>query len=286
MHILFVLCTLLCTVRCEYPVFCKGSCTFSVDSKRHVFVQVEPSSEAVLSSKYNGGSEVFVPFWADDSIEVQGLQPVNATSYYNPYWQISGYQIGVVSDSSTVRINNTGAQPQVLLLKVGTKYKTTLLEVIGLPIVMFHLHGDYWTDQPYFWIFVILSQTLALGYALVSTRTFVYELLLLLAIGCFVSVGAEKLYHSLISLQYAQEAGLSVSDGTVAYAIAGISVGAELVPLSFSVLFMWYARYRPQIWCIAGLLLSAGFVFLAGAGWFGGPALIATACVLKMVQSR
>lgn len=165
-----------------------------------------------------------------------------------------------------------------ILFFVGKTHRLTVREVLALPISMFNAHGHYYTQQGYFWIFLIVAAVVATIYAAFA-RLRPWQACLVYAMAAFTTVGCEKLYHSILT-QIRVDAGAA----TATYAILVISLLAEGVPLVSCMVFMQRGKYRPIPWGIVGMVIAVGFLFLAGSGWYVGVGLLAIASASRILS--
>ena len=160
-------------------------------------------------------------------------------------------------------------------LVIGDDYHATALELISLPITLYHLHGSYWTNHLYFWVYAIIAGVLAI----VSIITFalrMWQSILMLSVAAFATVFCEKTYQ-IARVVFAAELSLW-SDirnliNELVYTLFVHAVCIELLPLIFALVYISRAHYRPTPWSIVGIIVCVGCLFV-GSGWYVGPGLI------------
>lgn len=170
-----------------------------------------------------------------------------------------------------------------LRLDTNINDSKTFVEVLTVPISAYNLHGAYGNRHGYWWVYLVVTVVLASIYGLFA-RLRAWQALLSYAIAVYTAVGADNLYQAVISISAETKQGLSTPTSSYAFAIAAMSIGANLIPIVFCTLVMRYARCRPLPWSAFGFLAAFGSLFLAGAGWFVGPTLFGLGCVLRVVQ--
>ena len=254
---LFALC--VTCVRSEDPVFCTTSpCIVNVThGHRLAFVRSDLSVEIdPLPAEY------YIP--AKDCTAADNIS-------FHVYYQIAYCHID-------------GTQPptnSMYMALVGNpdEYTVTASELLRLPIVQFHLHGDFWNQQGFFWIFTIAAEAMAFVYILTARVQF-WQLLVILGMGAFVAIAAENLYHTIEQTRSAK-----MSQSQLVFAYAGTAIGANLIPFVFCIAFLRYSRQKnPLVWSIVALLVAVGSVFLGAAGWYVGPGLLGLGAIVKVVQ--
>ena len=159
----------------------------------------------------------------------------------------------------------------------------TFLEILTVPISAYNLHGAYGNRHGYWWIYLIVTVVLASIYGLFA-RLRAWQALLAYAIAVYTAVAAENLYQSILSIMAESKASLSTPTSKYAFAIAAMSIGANLIPIVFCALVMRYARCKPMPWSAVGIVAAFGSLFLVGAGWFVGPTLFGLGCMLRVLQ--
>ena len=182
-----------------------------------------------------------------------------------------------VDHTKKVELFNSGTEPTPVLLISGTKATVTALEIVTLPIAMFNTHGDFYTRQGYYWIFIIVGGVLSTLYVAFA-RVRVWQAVLAYSMGAFAVVFCEKLYHAILATTLAGTAA------EIAYMFVCIVFLAEAIPFFAASIIMRQARCRAVPWGIVGLLFAVGFLFLAGSGWFVGVGLLGVASLLRILS--
>ena len=163
------------------------------------------------------------------------------------------------------------------LFKVGNEYRVDVMEILTMPMSMFQTHGYYWTQHGYFWIFTIVGAASATVYVLFG-RFRLWQVVAIYAASAFSIVFFEKLYHAILAAHHAG----TVED--VTFAVACNALLAEGIPFLFAILFIRQAVCRPLVWSIVAIALGAGFIFVAGAGWYVGTGLLISAALTRLTQ--
>tara|TARA_B110000046_G_C13004864_1_gene403905 strand:+ start:1560 stop:2363 length:804 start_codon:yes stop_codon:yes gene_type:complete len=222
------------------------------------------------------------------------LSHVNVASepHFNPYFQTVEYplvdanghatigdiEIGTVT-TLTVAANDTSIFPNGLniLFKFGQPFRVTALELLAMPISQWKTHAYSWTQQMYFYVFTGVNGFLAVFYGVV-TRCRLWQWSLVFSIAAFATVANENLYHAIVA---ARRGG---STEQQAYTITCVCLLANIVPGLVAMLFMRYGKCRGAAWCILAMLVGAGFLFLAGSGWFVGCGLLIAGGTIRLLQ--
>ena len=285
---LMVMCGLFSLAEANMPSFgCSHAnvCSLS-DSKgqESLFLHILPSeSYTVTLTSVETSTQLRLRFplrySAADFAVTKNIQLQPWTNVYDPYLQIAQFQYSdqMVKAPMSFTIHNTrksgSIQVQVIF---GNQYHVTALQIVALPIAMFQTHGMYWTNQGYFWIFLIVAAVLATVYAAFS-RVRLWQAVLVYAICAFSTVCCEKIYHAIVASTRVGDAG------NTAYAIVVIALCAEGIPAIFCMIMMRQGKCRPIPWAILGLIVAVGFLFLAGSGWFVGVGLLGIASFMRLI---
>ena len=179
----------------------------------------------------------------------------------------------------TVEALSTSTFPNGLniLFKINNPGQVSVLELIGMPIPQWKTHAYWWTQQMYFYIFVAVNAALAVLYG-VFTRCRMWQWVLVFSIAAFATVANENFYHAIL----ASRRGGSEQDQ--AFMIACVALLANIIPGVIAMLFMRYGKCRAVAWSVVAILFGAGFLFLAGSGWFVGCGLLIMAGVIRLAQ--
>ena len=288
------------------PLFCSGSCQIPMDShldQRRAYVIVQPGGTSVSFQTVSPAStpvEVRLAFPLEYTAgDLVGVMPAATyTAALNPYLQTAEFTPGnesyvlttslasnvtssddgtfSVASDDTMHFQAALAATPVLII-VGKTTKVTALEIVSLPIAMFNTHGDFFTRQGYYWIFVIVGAVLSTLYVAFA-RVRAWQALLAYSMGAFAVVFFEKLYHAIVASLVAGSAA------QIAYMIVCIVFLAEVIPFTVAAVVMKQARRRAVPWGIVGVLFAVGFLFLAGSGWFVGVGLLGVASILRILS--
>jgi hypothetical protein len=292
----------------DYPEFCHRSCTVSVGAvgagETRVYMHI-PHSNALmketLTVSSTGSANVSLrafmplPYNATDfritsaSLDIDAY--VSNTPDLNVYFQTAEYplltsgggrdmgQLGPGTVVVIVEALSTSTFPNGLniLFKINNPGQVSVLELIGMPIPQWKTHAYWWTQQMYFYIFVAVNAALAVLYG-VFTRCRMWQWVLVFSIAAFATVANENLYHAIL----ASRRGGSEQDQ--ALMIACVALLANIIPGVIAMLFMRYGKCRAVAWSVVAILFGAGFLFLAGSGWFVGCGLLILAGVIRLAQ--
>jgi len=159
-------------------------------------------------------------------------------------------------------------------VSVGNESRTTVKELVLIPVSAYHLHGTYWNDQAYsYWCFFGTTSLLTIFYLSTKCRITLVQTLLLYACAMFVAAFLEKLYHTIRSAIQVKDV-----EGTI-YAILVIGGCIEWIPALLCLLIARRYCRLPCVWGCLGLVFGAGFLFL-GAGYFLGVGILVIASLL------
>ena len=218
----------------------------------------------------------------------------------------------------TVRLidfgNRTDGKPIVWSAVIGLRESFTALEILSFPIYILRNHGDQWTDAN--WTIFLVSFLLA-PFTIWLTRTimkargwtdvveleielksvedsdesvvhvmaFGRELLYELATYAFTVAILEGLLHLLFYAQPGATLDYALLTGVI------VVLASNLLPM-WQVLESWRSlKYDPAscsaspLWAPVETLTGVAYFFLAGAGYFVGPAAITLAGILRWVET-
>lgn len=279
-----------------FPQFCNTPvCQVFLDTynQKELYVHVPQNSETnvdVQSGLIDTPVSSFTPLKYSNADAVSICSsPLTGykTTSYNEYLQVAEYglqstQCATIKTGAGKVALNIKSGPTALdginvLLKFGTNRKTDVMEIIGMPISQFNTHGYYWAQQQYYYVYLAVCAGLALLYIILA-RCRLWQMLLVFAMAAFAIVWSENLYQSIFA---SRRAG---SQQQVTYTVLCVVTLANLVPFIFCMLFMKYGKCRPIPWSVFGLMVGAGFLFLAGSGWFVGPGCIILASIVRLTQ--
>lgn len=295
------------SVEAKEPIFCKSSsCQIRLASQfdqRRAYVIVQPGASTVVSFRLPSTStlklQILFPLKYTPADLDGVMDDATYTSRLNPYLQTAefkptngSYNLTSASSSASLAADGSfflssddnvhfsvpsGTAETPLLLVVGETATLTALEVVSLPIAMFNAHGEFFTRQGYYWIFIIVGAVISTLYVAFA-RVRVWQAALVFGMGAFAVVFFEKLYHAILA---------SLLTGTaaeIAYMIVCVVFLAEAIPFVVAAIIMRQAKCRAVPWGIVGLLFAVGFLFLAGSGWFVGVGLLGIASLLRILS--
>ena len=151
----------------------------------------------------------------------------------------------------------------------------SLYDLIRVPINMIHLHGSYWTNLFYDWIFFIVS--FALSTFIISSHPSLSNIvpsLCMYATAAFTATFTSKLYHIIL-------ASFRIQTIYITYGILVNGVVFELVPLIFILLFLKNTNF-PVILSLL-LILIAIFGVVAGTSYYVGNIFISFVCIFQIL---
>lgn len=307
MRTAFLLAVLTTTSVADYPDFCDRSCTVSVGAagagEKRVYLHV-PYHHAVMSETVtvlvgsgNVSVRAFVPlpynYSGDFEVASSGsfdVQSVSPAPHLNVYYQTAEYplltsgnheSIGSVGTGAVIRV--TALKPNAfpkglnILFKVNHPGEVSALELLGMPILQWNAHAYWWTQQMYFYIFTAVNSAMAVLYG-VFTRCRVWQWMLVFSIAAFATVADENLYHGILA---SRRGG---GEQEQIYMLSCVCLLANIVPAAVAMLFMRYGKCRAVGWSVVAVLFGAGFLFLAGAGWFVGCGLLILGGLTRLAQ--
>lgn len=295
------------TIVADYPEFCHRSCTVSVGAsgagETRVYMHIPHSSAAmketltVVTASTDISLRAFMPlpYNATDVHITSSSSPldigeVSTVPDLNVYFQTAEYPLLTSGGSRQIGQLNTGTVVTVeavdasvfptglnILFKINHPGQVSVLELVGMPIPQWKTHAYWWTQQMYFYIFVAVNAALAVLYG-VFTRCRIWQWVLVFSIAAFATVANENLYHAIL----ASRRGGSAQDQ--AFMIACVALLANIIPGVIAMLFMRYGKCRAVAWSVVAILFGAGFLFLAGSGWFVGCGLLILAALIRLAQ--
>lgn len=306
MRILLFLTTWMTLALADYPQFCTQSCTVSFYGKqRRVYLHIPYSgagmSGEILMPPVSGGPvsiKAFVPlpytyttqFTLTSTSSISATQ-VKTKPHFNSHFQTVEYPLADAAGNeviatatmsvSTITISATDSayfrNGLNILFKMEGPHELSAMELVAMPIAQWNLHGQWWTQQMYFYVFVAVNVALAALYG-VFTRCKLWQWSLVFSIAAFSTVAGENLYHAIVAMRRGG------STGEHAYAIACVCLLANIVPALIAMLFMNYGKCRAVAWSVLAILFGTGFLFLAGAGWFVGCGLLIIGGLIRLTQ--
>ena len=303
-----VLAAVTTIVHADFPMFCQSSCavTLPTTGERRVYLHIPDDGRKQFSGAVtvNRGAgegtgapiKAFVPQEYDELLlnasgsVAFGTLTIGSTPLYNPYFQTVEYPLLTTSGgqvlgsldtegSVTLSVSASGHYPNGvnILFKMGQPYQVTALELVAMPIGQWLTHAYWWTQRMYFYLFFAGNFVLAVLYCF-RTRCRLWQWLLVFAIAAFSSVAGENTYHAIV----AGTRGGSTSE--LSYTIACVCILANAIPATVAALFMRHGKWQNMWWSVFAILVGAGFVFLAGSGWYVGCALLMLAGCVRLTR--
>ena len=171
----------------EVPLFCTEDCTVHLDGLRRQRVYLDLQNPLELTI-YNSKKVPKLPITiasrvgfntghyhtqAIDELAMTNVEPVIT---YDPYYHIAkvialeGYLYNLVPDAPYDIGLNTNTSDlhnaTTLLVTFGNRYEPSFLELLSIPRTQMYLHGSYWSDTSYWYIFAITTGVLGILYGL------------------------------------------------------------------------------------------------------------------------
>lgn len=277
----------------EVPQFCNSDCNVYLAGlkRQRVYVRCDVPTKLTL---YNEEEVAQLPVSVSVPVGLEGhthtmhtgniqLEDSDGTIAYDPYYHIakSEVQKGYIMDMRNNREfvlnfgSNLGHNATVFLVTLGTRYDPEVLELLGMPMTQFLLHGSYWSKTSHWYVFAITTGVLAVLYGLFS-RVRIWQYALLLSIAAFVAVFAAQLHQILLIVINSNDYSDEFYQGLFANALA-----ANLVPVLFAMVFMHTGKHRPKPWSALAAVVGIASLFMVGAGWYVGPACLFFAGVIR-----
>lgn len=274
MRLLLLLCTIGGTPRFE----CASPCVLDAPSNVDVFVRLAPAVPHQLQVRALApvGVEVAYPLPYAAGIVELNLTTATSTALVAPVAELDAlrqlttfryHAFELPTGESTIELHATAdARARV---RFGES-RLTPTELLALPVALYQLHGAAWSDASCWWVFAGAAAACVL-LQLSAQRQRPWQLLLLLSAAAFLVSAADKLYHAIASLRRVWR----VDDVAVVLLCALV----DLLPALACFVVHAQGACRPAACAAIGLVTAAGALFVVGAGYFVGPALLALACL-------
>ena len=280
-------------VQAEVPQFCSSDCNVYLSGikRQRVYVRCDVPTKLTL---YNSEEVVELPLSVSVPVGLLGhthtmhtgninLEDSDGTVTYDPYYHIakSEVQKGYIMDMKNNREfvlnfgSNLGHNATVFLVTLGTRYDPEVLELLGMPMTQFLLHGSYWSKTTHWYVFAITTGILSILYGLFS-RVRIWQYVLLLSIAAFVAVFASQLHQILLIVITSNDYSDAFYQGLFVNALA-----ANLFPVLFAMVFMYTGRHRPKPWSALAIVVGVASLFMVGAGWYVGPVCLFMSGVIR-----
>ena len=150
-------------------------------------------------------------------------------------------------------------------------------KLLIFPILLAHVHGSYWSDLYYFYIYFIVSGLMVLSY-IVYKKPKHWRACLLMSLVFFVSNACDKLYHLIMASQDFHSTRLII----LSFCVSIMCV--EGIPCAVVGIILQRGRNYPRKFKVALLFTCIGSVFAIGSGYYGGPALLLISLLLWILQ--
>lgn len=197
----------------------------------------------------------------------------SVSSRLDPYLQAAEFWYSAVSISSgeaELQVETTLPRAK-LRFDVSGRSRTTALELLSLPITLFRVHGEDWTDQLYVWVYASLAFSLATLYLLFA-RCRVWQSFLLYGAAAFSAIACEKLQHAVNAFS-------NVSDPdrfTLSFCVVILLI--EGLPALFCMSLLRFSKWKPLPFAFLGVCIAVVSLF-TGGGWYAGPFLVSIGCL-------
>jgi len=197
---------------------------------------------------------------------------------YDSFMQIVKYNI---LNTTTSSINSVQISSFNRTLRWGVRTGTipniTPKTMIMIPINMYYLHGSYWSNQFYDYVFFIVSFVIAIlylsssfGYKRIISASAIY------AIAAFSASFCAKIYHIIL-------ASFRINASELIFSILINGVVFELLPIAICILQLQFFVKKSYI---QGLLsvVTGGALLLCGSSYYIGPSFIIIAGSLTILK--
>ena len=249
---------------------CGDGCTVKPQTKKKTYYMVTDNASPTTvvldgSTKY----EVAFPLkYSSFDLTIDGaLVPYTDIfdGSFNPYTQTSHQKWYEATSVAPVTLVMTATSSTKIRwsVTVGTDEDWPIVQIILLPLTLLHLHGYYWTNQYYIWIFGAVTYSLTTIYV-VLRRVRPWQFFIVYAMATFVACACDKIYHIIITQTRTPNTLNCV------YAILVITLCAEGLPFLYCVFFMYNGKCQPIRWSLLAMMIAAGFLFVFGSGCFFG----------------
>lgn len=283
----------------EVPLFCKKDCSVHLDGirRQRVYVDLRDPLELTVYNKQTVNAlEVFIanPIGVDighyhtQSLDRLTLNNIpNPTISFDPFNHIAllvlqkGLLDITANSPHVIGLNvdtNQTHNASNLMISFGTRYEPSFMELLRMPMTQFYLHGSYWSDTSYWYVFAITTGVLALVYGIFS-RARPWQYILLMSMAAFTAVFAAQLHQTLLVWLRIETLTPDIARG-----LFGNAFGANSFPVFFAMFFMHTGKQRPKPWGVLAIVIGLGSFLLVGAGWFVGAACLTLSGLLCLMD--
>lgn len=287
----------------EVPVFCKNDCSVHLDGikRQRVYVDLrDPFELTVYNQQTVNALEVSIanPIGVgqghyhaqaldDTTLNLKNIPDPRIS--FDPFNHIARVvlQKGVldvtansphaISFNKGINENQTHNASN-LMITFGTRYEPSVMELLRMPMTQFYLHGSYWSDTSYWYVFAITTGVLALVYAVFS-RARPWQYLLLMSMAAFTAVFATQLHQTVLVWLRVETLTPDIARG-----LFGNAFGANAFPVFFAMFFMHSGKLRPKPWGVLAIVVGLSSFLLVGAGWFVGAGCLTLSGLLCLMD--
>lgn len=189
-----------------------------------------------------------------------------------------GCSSALVVQLGTLQTNSTYRWSAV----VGKTKIFTALELVSFPIYIARIHGSYWNQSYYYWVYFIAAIAIVTILLIVhrrGERTSV-QIFTAYGIGLFAASGADKMQHLISStLLIAAPSTSSLSMGFGVFIVI-----AEGIPIVMLLLLAGNHRRAPFCVGVSSLLSAVAFLFMFGSGYYAGILFLVAAAALSIAN--
>lgn len=290
----------------EVPLFCKEDCSVHLDGirRQRVYLSLEkPLSLSIYNTETIEKLDIAIAtpvggqsghyHTSSSSPEKLNLQTLPALPkpaiLFDPFYHIAKtvLQQGSLQLAANVvheigfnrnQLSNETHNKTKLMVTLGTRYEPSFMELVSMPRTQFYLHGSYWSQTSYWYVYAITTGVLYILYGIFA-RARPWQYLALASMAAFTTVFATQFHQSLLVFFRVQELTPEISRGVFLNALL-----ANMFPVLLTLFFMYYGKLRPKSWGVLASVLGLASFFFVGAGWFVGPACLTLGGLLCLMD--
>lgn len=266
------------TAAIEPTYECAQPCVESVDDtrKQFIFCTKESQNDTItLNSHVETEYTIHFPQkYLESEVDVHIDEIlfndyVNFSSSIDPYFQILKYQI---KKSTMSQLNITVVAKMGVvnwMVTTGRQDSVTLRELFLYPMNLVLLHGYYWSNRLYDWIFFLLNACIIILYiSSCRSKQSVISSLALYSFGAFTASFCAKLYHIIfVSVQ-------EFDSLTLVFSICIVGLCFDIFPSIFALIHFRFHKKHPLFLGVFNALISLVFMFVGGGYYLGSVFLL------------
>ena len=264
------------------PIFnCSSPCkTHTANTQQYFFTRYQNGIAIIENSGETTEFEVGFAlnyYNSSLSVDVDGRTvQEKRKSNFDPYFQYVSYTYsGTFTNNITITSNIENAR---FYITTGKDNKLTVMELIKIPLTRFHIHGSFWNQRLYGWIFLIVTVVISLLYLSWLRATTMGFTLIILAVSVFVATCADKIYHIIVATQT-----IKIESLQLAYSICVVAFCFELLPIVACYIYVTLWKAKPRFVLVILILFATGFMFL-GSGYYVGIGLLYISAILLLLR--